>query len=85
MRDVARRLVEAAAMQSLAIGEQDVRATLASVREIVRKMADLPGQSVLILVSPGFLLTPETRAEESQIMDLAVQSSVLISALDSRR
>jgi VWFA-related protein len=76
--------VETAAMQSLAMGEQDVRATLASVREIVRKMADLPGQSVLILVSSGFLLTPETRAEESQLMDLAVQSSVLISALDAR-
>jgi len=84
MRDVARRLVETAAMQSLAMGEQDVRATLASVREIVRKMADLPGQSVLTLVSSGFLLTPETRAEESQLMDLAVQSSVLISALDAR-
>jgi hypothetical protein len=52
MRDVARRLVETAAMQSLAMGEQDVRATLASVREIVRKMADLPGQSVFD-VPPG--------------------------------
>jgi hypothetical protein len=34
-------------MQSLAMVEQDVRATLASVREIVRKMADLPGLSEL--------------------------------------
>src|SRR6266576_1571486 len=84
MRDVARRLVEAAAIRTLAIGEQDVRVTFGSLREIVRKMADFPGQSVLILVSPGFLLTPDTRAEESQVMDLAVQSSVLISSLDAR-
>jgi VWFA-related protein len=84
LRDVARRLAETAAMQSLAMGEQDVRVTLASVREIVRKMAALPGQTVLILVSPGFLLTPETRAEESQVMNLAVQSNVIISALDAR-
>jgi VWFA-related protein len=84
MRDVARRLAEAAAMQSLAVGEQDVRVTFASVREIVRKMAALPGQTLLILVSPGFLLMPETRAEESQLMDLAVQSNVIISSLDAR-
>jgi VWFA-related protein len=84
MRDVARRLVDTAAIRTLAIGEQDVRVTFASVREIVRKMAALPGQAVLILVSPGFLLMPETRAEESQIMDLAVQSNVIISALDAR-
>ena len=84
MRDVARRLAETAAMQSLAVGEQDVRVTFASVREIVRKMAALPGQTLLILVSPGFLLMPETRAEESQLMDLAVQSNVIISALDAR-
>ena len=84
MRDVARRLVEAAAMQSLAIGEQDVRVTFASVREIVRKMAALPGQSCADSGVAGFLLIPETRAEESQIMDLAVQSNVIISALDAR-
>ena len=83
-RDVARRLTESAAMQSLAIGEQDVRVTFSSLREIVLKMAKLPGQTLLILVSPGFLIMPETRTEESQIMDLAVQSNVIISALDAR-
>jgi VWFA-related protein len=84
MRDVARRLAESAAMQALALGEQDVRGTFASVRAIVRRMAVLPGQSLLILVSAGFLITPETRAEESQLMDLALQSNVIISALDAR-
>jgi VWFA-related protein len=84
MRDVARRLAETAAMQSLAIGEQDVRVTFSSLREIVLKMAKLPGQTLLVLVSPGFLLMPETRTEESEIMDLAMQSNVIISALDAR-
>jgi VWFA-related protein len=84
MRDVARRLAESAAMQALAVGEQDVRGTFASVGAIVRKMAALPGQSLLILVSAGFLITPETRVEESQLMDLALQSNVIISTLDAR-
>lgn len=85
MRDIAERMVESAATRTLAMGEQDVRVTLSSLREFVRRMSALPGQHTLILVSPGFLiLTPESRAEESQIMDMAAQSNVTVSALDAR-
>ena len=85
MRDLAERMVESAATRILAMGEQDVHVTLSSLREFVHRMSALPGQHTLILVSPGFLiLTPESRAEESQIMDMAAQSNVTISALDAR-
>ncbi len=48
-------------------------------------MVALPGQRLLILVSPGFLiLTPEARSEESHIMDMAAQANVTVSALDAR-
>ena len=85
MRDIAERMVESAATRTVAMGEQDVRVTLSSLREFVHRMSALPGQHTLILVSPGFLLlTPESRAEESQIMDIAAQSNVTVSALDAR-
>jgi VWFA-related protein len=85
MRDIAERMVESAATRTLAMGEQDVHVTLSSLREFVRRMSALPGQHTLVLVSPGFLiLTPESRAEESQIMDMAAQSNVTVSALDAR-
>jgi VWFA-related protein len=85
MRDVAERMVESAATRALAMGEQDAQVTLSSLKEFVQRMSALPGQHTLILVSPGFLiLTPETRAEESQIMDMAAQSNVTVSALDAR-
>jgi hypothetical protein len=85
LRDAAERMVESAAMRALVIGEQDVRVTFAAVKEFVRSTAALPGQRTLILVSPGFLiLSPQTRTEESQIMDIAQQSNVTISALDAR-
>jgi VWFA-related protein len=78
-------MVESAATRTLAMGEQDVHVTLSSLREFVRRMSALPGQHTLVLVSPGFLiLTPESRAEESQIMDMAAQSNVTVSALDAR-
>jgi len=82
---VAGRLAEAAARRALALGAQDTQATLASAREIVRRMANLPGQRLLILVSPGFLaIEEESRTQESQLMDLAAQSNVTLSALDAR-
>jgi VWFA-related protein len=78
-------MVRSFAAQSLANGEQDVSTTLATVREFVRKIGALPGPRALILISPGFLtLTPEAMTEKSQILDLAAQSNVTISALDAR-
>ena len=83
--EVAQKMVEAAARRVLTVGEQDVQVTLASIKEFVRRMAKLPGQRTMILVSPGFVsIAPEALGWESQIMDLAVQSNVTISALDAR-
>jgi len=82
---VAQRLAEAAARRALSIGAGDVQSTLATTSEIVRRMARLPGQRTLILVSPGFLAIEQApRAQESRLMDLAAQSNVTISALDAR-
>jgi VWFA-related protein len=84
-QSVAARLAESTAMDVLANGDQDARVTLSTVKECVRRMAPLPGQRTLILVSPGFLtVSSEALSMESQIMDLAAQSNVIISALDAR-
>jgi VWFA-related protein len=78
-------VVRSAAAQSLSMGERDVSVTLDTMREFVRKMGKLPGERTLILVSPGFLtFTPEAMAEKSQVLDLAAQSNVIISAMDAR-
>ena len=85
LREVAERMVHSAASRALALGDQDVRVSLGMIREMVQRMAALPGERTLILVSPGFLtITAEALEEKSQIMDLAAQSSVIVSALDAR-
>ena len=84
-RDVAEVLVDNAASESLQIGDQDVRMTFGAIREIIRKMASMPGQRRLILVSPGFLtVTPEATWEKSEIIDLAARSNVAVNAVDAR-
>jgi VWFA-related protein len=62
-----------------------VLTTYATISEFVRRMARLPGQHTMILVSPGFLpIEEEARTEESRLINLAAESSVTINALDAR-
>jgi VWFA-related protein len=83
--ELAQRMVQSAARRVVMVGEQDVQVTLVTIKEFVRRMAKLPGQRTLILVSPGFVsITPEALSWESQIMDLAAQSNITINALDAR-
>jgi VWFA-related protein len=85
MRKTAENMVNASASQALSLGDQDVRVTLGFVKEIVGKMSTLPGQRLLILISPGFLsVTPEAMALKSQIVDAAAQANVTVSGLDAR-
>jgi VWFA-related protein len=77
--------VSSATNRVLNLGRQDVQTTYANIAAFVRTMATLPGQRMLILVSPGFLpIEQESMTLESRVMDLAAQSNVTISALDAR-
>jgi VWFA-related protein len=81
----AQNLVEAAASRALNLGRQDVQGTFASIGQFVRRMAPLPGQRTLILVSAGFLnIERDSLNAESRVIDLAAHSNVTISALDAR-
>jgi len=81
----AERLVDSAANRALSLGHQDVQATYASIGEFVKRLAPLPGQRTLILVSSGFLnIERDSLNTESRIIDFAVQSNVTISSLDAR-
>ena len=83
--NIAERLADSAAMHSLSAGREDVLETYATLKEIVRRMATLPGQRSLLLVSGGFLpIEEEARYAESQVLDLAMQSNVTINAIDAR-
>ena len=84
-RAIAQRAVEGAALRVLNLGDQDVRISLSVIAGVVQRMKTLPGQRTLVLVSPGFLtMTPESPSFKSQILDMAAQANVTISALDAR-
>jgi VWFA-related protein len=85
MRSAAEQLAHTSASMSLAVGDQGTRATLQLIKLVLKKLAALPGQHTLILISPGFFsMTPEALSEKSEIVDMAAQANVTISALDAR-
>lgn len=85
MHDMAERLAMSTAEREFAMGEQDNRVSFASLREVVHRIAALPGLTTLILVSPGFFtLTAQAKHELSQVIDTAAVSNITINSLDAR-
>jgi VWFA-related protein len=76
-------MAQNAAMQMLGPSEQETRISLSVLKEVVRRMAAMPGQRIVVMLSPGFLAS-EQQQEKSDIMDRAIRSNVLISSLDAR-
>jgi VWFA-related protein len=81
----AKQMVEQAADRAVAMGEQTYRTDLGFIQLVISKMGALPGQHILILISPGFL-TPsgEAMALASQVLEMAARNNVIINAIDSR-
>lgn len=64
-------------------GEQEQRVALRNLDSVIRRMSILPGQRVIVMVSPGFYVSPTTR-EQSDLIDRATQAVVVVNALDAR-
>jgi VWFA-related protein len=77
-------MAESAARQALANGLHESRLSLIVLKDAVRRISVMPGQRVIILASPGFLVVDELRPEELEVVDRAVRSNVVISSLDAR-
>jgi VWFA-related protein len=65
-------------------GKQETRANLATLSNLVRRMAAMPGQRRIVLASPGFFVSPELQDQGSDLIALAIRSKVLISTIDAR-
>ncbi len=64
-------------------GTEQSRSVFRRLREIVGRMAGLPGQRSIVLISPGFIY-PTLQTDFSQVVDNAIRNSVFINALDAR-
>lgn len=72
-----------AAADELANGNTETRASLSTIKAIVRRMSQMPGKRSIVLVSPGFI-TAQLHSEADEVIENAVRADVTISALDAR-
>ena len=60
-------------------------ASLATLKEVIRRMAIAPGQRTIMFISPGFAsMAPEYIQEETDILERAIKANVIVSTLDAR-
>jgi hypothetical protein len=81
------RLRPGVMVQTGALSDVELRtlASLANLKEIIKRMAIAPGQRTIMFISPGFnTMTPEYLQEETDILERAIKANVIISTLDAR-
>jgi VWFA-related protein len=64
-------------------GAQETEYAFRRLKEVIQRLAGLPGQRSIVLISPGFIY-PNREQEFSEIVDRAIRSSVFINTLDAR-
>ncbi|MGB2624136.1 MAG: VWA domain-containing protein [Candidatus Acidiferrum sp.] len=52
--------------------------------DVMRRLAVMPGQRIMVFVSPGFLLLSELALESSELVDRATKSNIVINTIDAR-
>jgi VWFA-related protein len=72
-----------AAQRALAAGDSETHLALASLDDVLRRIASMPGQRSVVLVSPGFI-TPDAEQEVSDVIDRALRANIIVSTLNAR-
>ena len=75
--------VEAEARKVLFVAARDSQLSITAVRDVIRRLAMLSGQRLILLLSPGFYL-PELHVDYEPLIEQAVRAQVVISSLNAR-
>jgi len=84
MMAVAQGMARSTALQVANTAETDSRLTLKLLNDVVRRISGMPGQRSIVLVSPGFIVLDSLRFDETELLDRAIRSNVIINTLDAR-
>jgi len=79
----ARALAQSAAANTVAAGDSQTELTYRRFEEAIRRLASMPGQRVMIFVSPGFIFSTYTLGP-TDIIDRATRANIVINTMDAR-
>src|SRR6266478_7915786 len=83
MRAAAQGLAQAAAYRMVSQGDNETEYAYRHLEDVVRRLANMPGQRVLALVSPGFIPS-SLQSEASEMVDRATRANIVINTIDAR-
>lgn len=84
MRAAAQALAQSTAVRALSSGEAQVQFVYQHLQDVTKRLAGMPGQRVMVLVSPGFVVTVSMGLESSSLIDRANRSNIVINTIDAR-
>lgn len=79
----ARMMATSAASSALARGDAESDFTYRHIEDAMRRLAAMPGQRVLVFVSPGFVIA-QNFSQEFDIIDRATRNAIIIDTIDAR-
>lgn len=77
-------MVQPAANRALSAGEHETRIALLTMKNLVDRMSRMPGERVIVMISPGFHRLDDQLQEETGLIDKAIKANVTINTLDAR-
>jgi VWFA-related protein len=79
----ARRLARAAAQQALSFGDAESAYAYSHLNDLTKRLAEMPGQRVMVFVSPGFIPTT-LWPQMTELIDRANHNKITINTIDAR-
>jgi VWFA-related protein len=76
-------LVHGQASGVLSLGDSQTQYIYRHLEDTMRRLSGMPGQHVMVFVSPGFFLTADTR-RQADLIDRANRSGIVINTIDAR-
>jgi VWFA-related protein len=76
-------MAEAAAQRELNFEESQLQITYQNLEALIRRMSALPGQRIIVMMSPGFFVTPAMHWS-GEIIDRATKANIVLNTIDAR-
>lgn len=80
----AQALAVTTSQRAVSSGDTQTEYVYRHLEQIMRRLASMPGQRVMVFVSPGFVITSMLNLESSSLVDQANRSNIVINTIDAR-
>lgn len=79
----AAQIAQMAAQREYSAGDSETQFSFRNLDGVITRMRSLPGQRIIVMMSPGFFVTPQLH-ESGDIIDRATKANIVINSIDAR-